>query len=109
MIIVSHIVTQRDRPKVGALDAVDKLTVKLQFGQYHFVVEADIRGFFDNLQHEWLVRMLEERIEDGAFLRLIQKWLKAGVLDTDGQVLHPATGTPPGGIVSPLLAKGYLH
>ena len=97
------------RPKVGALDAVDKLTVKLQFGQYHFVVEADIRGFFDNLQHEWLVRMLEERIEDGAFLRLIQKWLNAGVLDTDGQVLHPATGTPQGGIVSPILANVYLH
>ena len=97
------------RPNVGALDAVDKLTVKLQFGRYHFVVEADIRGFFDNLQHEWLVRMLEERIEDGAFLRLIQKWLKAGVLDTDGQVLHPATGTPQGGIVSPILANVYLH
>jgi len=97
------------RPKVGALDAVDKLTVKLQFGRYHFVVEADIRGFFDNLQHDWLVRMLEERIEDGAFLRLIQKWLKAGVLDTDGQVLHPATGTPQGGIVSPVLANVYLH
>ena len=97
------------RPNVGALDAVDKLTLKLQFGQYHFVVEADIRGFFDNLQHEWLVRMLEERIEDGAFLRLIQKWLKAGVLDTDGQVLHPATGTPQGGIISPILANVYLH
>ena len=88
---------------------MDKLTVKLQFGQYHLVVEADIRGFFDNLQHEWLVRMLEERIEDGAFLRLIQKWLNAGVLDTDGQVLHPATGTPQGGIVSPVLANVYLH
>ncbi len=97
------------RPNVGALDAVDKLTLKLQFGRYNFVVEADIRGFFDNLQHEWLVRMLEERIEDGAFLRLIQKWLKAGVLDTDGQVLHPATGTPQGGIVSPILANVYLH
>jgi RNA-directed DNA polymerase len=97
------------RPNVGALDAVDKLTVKLQFGQYHYVVEADIQGFFDNLQHDWLIRMLEERIEDGAFLRLIRKWLKAGVLDTDGQVLHPATGTPQGGIVSPILANVYLH
>jgi RNA-directed DNA polymerase len=97
------------RPKVSALDAVDWLTIKLQFGQYHFVVEADIKGFFDNLQHEWLLRMLEERLEDGAFLRLIQKWLKAGVLDTDGQVVHPATGTPQGGIVSPVLANVYLH
>jgi group II intron reverse transcriptase/maturase len=86
------------RPKVGPLDAVDWLTIKLQFGRYNFLVEADIHAFFDNIQHDWMVRMLEERIEDGAFLRLIQKWLKAGVLDTDGQVLHPLTGTPQGGI-----------
>ncbi len=97
------------RPNVGALDAVEKLTVKLQFGRYNYVVEADIRAFFDNLDHEWLMRMLEERFEDKQFLRLIRKWLKAGVLDTDGQVLHPAMGTPQGGIISPILANVYLH
>ncbi|MBC8493042.1 MAG: group II intron reverse transcriptase/maturase [Chloroflexi bacterium] len=97
------------RPKVGALDAVDKLTVKLQFGRYNFVVEADIKSFFDNVGHEWMIRMLEERIDDRPFLRLIKKWLKAGVLDTDGKVIHPATGTPQGGIVSPILANVYLH
>jgi group II intron reverse transcriptase/maturase len=97
------------RPKVGALDAVDRLTIKLQFGQYHVVVEADIKGFFDNIQHDWLIRMWEERLEDGALLRLIRKWLKAGVLDTDGQVIHPVTGTPQGGVLSPLLANVYLH
>jgi len=97
------------RPNIGALDAVDKLTLKLQFGRYHFVVEADIKGFFDHLDHDWLMRMLEERIEDGPFLRLIRKWLKAGVLDTDGQVVHPATGTPQGGVISPILANVYLH
>jgi group II intron reverse transcriptase/maturase len=97
------------RPKVGALEAVDWLTIKLQFGRYNFVVEADIKAFFDSIDHDWLMRMLAERIEDGAFLRLIGKWLKVGVLNTDGQVLHPATGTPQGGIISPILANVYLH
>jgi group II intron reverse transcriptase/maturase len=97
------------RPGVGALNAVDKLTVKLQFGQYNFVVEADIKGYFDNIDHDWLVRMLEKRIDDRALMRLIKKWLKAGILDTDGQVIHPVTGTPQGGIVSPILANVYLH
>jgi RNA-directed DNA polymerase len=94
---------------VGALEAVDQLTVKLQFGAYHQVVEADIKGFFDNLSHEWLMRMLAERIDDQAILRLIKKWLKAGVLDTDGKVLRPEGGTPQGGIISPILANVYLH
>src|SRR5213593_473593 len=97
------------RPRVGALEAVDQLTVKLQFGSYHQVVEADIKGFFDNLSHEWLMRMLAERIDDQAILRLIKKWLKAGVLDTDGKVLRPESGTPQGGIISPILANVYLH
>jgi len=97
------------RPNVGALDAVDKLTVKLQFGEYHYVVEADIKGFFDHLDHDWLLKMLAKRIDDKALLWLITKWLKAGVLDTDGRVLHPVTGTPQGGIVSPILANVYLH
>ena len=97
------------RPGVSALDAVDKLTVKLQFGKYNYVVEADIKGFFDNINHEWLLKMLAERVDDKSFLWLIEKWLKAGVLDTDGKVLHPETGTPQGGIVSPILANVYLH
>lgn len=94
---------------MGALDAEDWLTIKLQFGRYHLVVEADIKGFFDNLNPEWMIQMLEERMEDGALRRLIQKWLKAGVLDTDGQVMQPVTGTPQGGIVSPVRANEYLH
>ncbi|MBA2703831.1 MAG: group II intron reverse transcriptase/maturase [Blastocatellia bacterium] len=97
------------RPRMGALAAVDQLTVKLQFGRYRYVVEADIKGFFDNLSHEWLMRMLAERIDDQAILRLIKKWLKAGVLDTDGKVIRPEGGTPQGGIISPLLANVYLH
>jgi group II intron reverse transcriptase/maturase len=88
---------------------VDKLTIKLQFGRYNFVVEADIKGFFDNIDHDRLIELLWTRIGDRRLLRLIQKWLKAGVLDTDGKVIHPATGTPQGGIVSPVLANVYLH
>lgn len=97
------------RPNKSALDAVDKLTVKLQFGRYNFVVEADIKGFFDTIDHQRLMEMLSLRIADQSLLRLIKKWLKAGVLDTDGKVIHPASGTPQGGIISPLLANVYLH
>ena len=73
------------------------------------MVEADITGFFDHIDHEWILWMLAERIDDRALIRLIKKWLKAGVLDTDGTVRHPATGTPQGGTVSPILANVYLH
>ncbi|MBT8406470.1 MAG: group II intron reverse transcriptase/maturase [Deltaproteobacteria bacterium] len=97
------------RPGIGALEAVGKLTVKLQFGRYNFVVEADIKSFFDNVDHEWMTRMLTERIDDGPFLKLITKWLQAGILEPDGEVIHPVTGTPQGGIVSPILANVYLH
>jgi group II intron reverse transcriptase/maturase len=97
------------RPNLGALDAVDNLTIKLQFGRYNFVVEADIKGFFDNLNHDELLKMLAERVDDKALLWLIGKWLKAGVLDTDGKTLHPETGTPQGGVISPILANVYLH
>ena len=97
------------RPRMGALEAANQLQIKLQFGGYHHVVEADIKGFFDNLSHQWLMRMLAERIDDQAILRLIKKWLKAGVLDTDGKVLRPEGGTPQGGVISPILANVYLH
>jgi group II intron reverse transcriptase/maturase len=72
-------------------------------------VEADIQGFFDHIDHDWLLKMLEQRIDDRAFLNLIRKWLKAGILDTDGTILHPEMGTPQGGIISPVLANVYLH
>jgi len=73
------------------------------------VVEADIKGFFDHLQHDKLLEMLEGRLADGALLRLIRKWLKAGILEEDGQVIHPELGTPQGGVISPVLANVYLH
>ena len=97
------------RPARGAKDAVKKLTKELQFGNYRYVVEADIKGFFDHLDHQWLIKMLQQRIDDRAFTGLIKKWLKAGILDTDGKVISPVTGSPQGGIVSPVLANVYLH
>ncbi|MBU3915762.1 group II intron reverse transcriptase/maturase [bacterium] len=97
------------RPKVGASDAVKMLTVNLQFGSFGYIVEADIKGFFDNINHDWLLEMLRQRINDEAFLGLINKWLKAGILDTDGKVIHPLTGTPQGGIISPILANIHLR
>ena len=97
------------REGIGPHNAVQDLTLDLQYGSFGWVVDADIRGFFDNIDHKWMIRMLEERIDDRAFINLIGKWLKAGILETDGKVLHPATGTPQGGIVSPVLANIYLH
>ena len=97
------------RPNRGAKDAVNDLRFNLQFGKYGYVVEADIKGYFDHMDHAWLLRMLQERIDDAAFLNLIRKWLRAGILDTDGKVIHPETGIPQGGVVSPVLANVYLH
>ena len=97
------------RPGVSAHDALKDLTKELQFGGHNFVVEADIKGFFDNIRWDWLERMLEQRIQDRAFLNLIGKWLRAGILEEDGKIIHPQTGTPQGGVVSPVLANIYLH
>jgi RNA-directed DNA polymerase len=97
------------RPQVGALDAIRDLSAELRGGRYHFLVEADIRSYFDTIDHDKLIELLAKRIDDKPFLRLIRKWLKAGILETDGRVIHPQTGTPQGGILSPMLANVYLH
>ena len=97
------------RVGVGAQQAVKDLTYELQFGRYGYVVEADIKGFFDNIDHDWLLRMIEERVDDKPLLGLIDSWLKAGILETDGTIIHPQTGTPQGGVISPTLANIYLH
>ena len=97
------------RPARGAQQASKVLAGRLAVGEYHYVVEADIRGFFDHIDHDWLLKMLALRINDGALLGLIRKWLKAGVLEEDGRVISPITGSPQGGLVSPVLANVYLH
>ena len=67
------------------------------------------KAFFDNLDHDWLVEMLQQRIDDRAFIGLIRKWLKAGILEIDGSIIYPETGSPQGGSISPVLANVYLH
>ena len=96
------------RPHCGAKEAVMAVREGLR-NRTAWVVEADIRGFFDNLDHDWLMKMLEQRVSDKAFLGLIRKWLKAGILEKDGNVVNPESGTPQGGIISPVLANIYLH
>jgi len=93
----------------GPQKAALELSQTLQRGLYRWVLDADIKGFFDNIDHDWMIRMLAERIADQSFLDLIRKWLKAGILEEDGSVIHPVTGTPQGGVVSAVLANIYLH
>jgi RNA-directed DNA polymerase len=97
------------RPEQCAMDVVLDLTTELQFGRYGYVVEADVKGFFGNMGHDWLIEMLSLRIDDRAFLNLIRKWLKAGILETDGTITDPESGSPQGGSISPVLANIYLH
>lgn len=96
------------RRGLGAHDAVNELKLTLQFKPVRYVVEADIKGFFDNLDHDYLLKMIEQRVDDKAFINLIRKWLKAGILEKAGEIIHPVSGTPQGGIISPILANIYL-
>ncbi len=96
------------RPGKGQHNCLDALHVGLLTKKVNWVLDADIRGFFDNLNHEWLIKFVEHRIGDKRVIRLIQKWLKAGVMQ-DGQVTETDNGVPQGGSISPLLANIYLH
>jgi len=97
------------RPRRKALQAVRQLSDVLHRGRFEFVVEADIKGSFEHIQHEWLLKMLALRVDDGALLGLIRKWLRAGILEEEGRIEYPESGTPQGGSVSPVLANVYLH
>ncbi len=96
------------RPNRSARQAVTKLQEELM-EQCTWVVESDISGFFDNVSHEWMLKMLERRVNDRALVGLIRKWLRAGILQPDGAVEYPERGTPQGSIISPILANIYLH
>jgi len=96
------------RPGRGTHDALDALCVGICRKKVSFILDADIRSFFDEISHDWLIRFLEHRIGDRRIIRLIQKWLKAGVLE-DGVVMVSDRGTGQGSVISPLLANVYLH
>jgi RNA-directed DNA polymerase len=96
------------RPGRGTHDALDALCVGIHSKKVSFILDADIRSFFDEINQEWLIRFLEHRIGDRRIIRLIQKWLKAGVME-NGVVTVSDRGTGQGSVISPLLANIYLH
>jgi RNA-directed DNA polymerase len=96
------------RPGRGAHDAMDALVVGIERRKVNFIVDADIRAFFDTVDQQWLIRFVEHRIGDRRIIRLIRKWLKAGVLE-EGAVRVSEQGTAQGAVISPLLANIYLH
>ena len=96
------------RPKRSQHDALDALIVGINSTKVNYILDADIRSFFDEVSQQWLERFVSHRIGDPRIIRLIQKWLKAGVME-DGKWSDTETGTPQGSVISPLLANIYLH
>jgi len=96
------------RPNLSCHDAVKALDKVVMTKPINYIVEVDIKGFFDNVSHYWLQRCLEEKITDKNLLWLVRKFLKAGVVE-DGKQIATDLGTPQGGVISPLLANIYLH
>jgi group II intron reverse transcriptase/maturase len=96
------------RPGRSQHQALDALTFALKRRKVNYVLDADIRGFFDHLDHGWMMKFVQHRVADPRMLRLIQKWLKAGVMEGE-QWLETEMGTPQGAVISPLLANIYLH
>jgi len=96
------------RPGRSQHDALDALAVGISRTKVNWILDVDVRCFFDTVSHDWLVRFIEHRVGDPRMIRLIRKWLKAGVME-DGEWRSSETGTPQGAVVSPALANVYLH
>jgi group II intron reverse transcriptase/maturase len=96
------------RPGRSQHRALDALFVGITTRKVNWIIDADIRGFFDNIRHEWLMKFLEHRIADPRMLRLLKKWLRAGVSE-DGKWSPTKVGTPQGAVISPLYANVFLH
>jgi RNA-directed DNA polymerase len=96
------------RPGRGQHDALDALAFGIKGRYIWWILDADIRRFFDTINHGWLIKFLEHRIGDRRIIRLVQKWLAAGVME-DGATLDTIEGTPQGAVISPFLANVYLH
>lgn len=96
------------RPSRSCHDALRALSLEVESGGINYVVEADIKGFFDNVLQEWMMEFLSHRIADKRVLRYVKRFLIAGVLE-DGVVYATEKGTPQGGVISPVLANIYLH
>ncbi|MEW5755399.1 MAG: group II intron reverse transcriptase/maturase [Pseudomonadota bacterium] len=97
------------RPGRGQHDALDALSVGIERYKVNWIVDLDIRKFFDTVSHEWLMRFIEHRIGDKRVQRLIRQWLEIGTYDEQGKRIKATRGTPQGAVVSPLLANVYLH
>ena len=96
------------RPKRDCHQAIRALDDIIIMKKTSFVVDADIRGFFDNVNHDWLIKFLEHDIEDRNFIRYVKRFLKSGAME-EGKFLESDKGTPQGGLISPILANVYLH
>jgi RNA-directed DNA polymerase len=96
------------RPDKCCHDALERLDLMIKWNPVSYVIDADIKGFFDNMDHQWMIKMLEERIADKNLLRLIKRFLRNGYLE-DGKYYSTEQGTPQGGVISPILSNIYLH
>lgn len=96
------------RPNRSAHHAIEDVKRDIARGKISWVLDADIKSFFDSMDHEWLLKFVKHRIADKNIVNLIERWLKVGIME-DGKITRPSSGSPQGGVISPILANLYLH